>query len=353
MKNIERLQRGEKLKCREKLLRKSDKWILQEGKNTILSYRLPIACSVFILIFVFGNRFLRKVPDQPGKWEDAGDAVAKEKASQVLRDAIQRRKHNAKKVVRKDGSLSAQSKKKRPPKKVKVAPKKRSSQPDLPKVPAPQWRSNTSLPFTQRSSHHDYSPISSEPRPFYSYGRLPYTDPRYSTQNIPVPTFQTTLPPHQYPVTPSNSSIAVSTAKKRQRFSHESPLTEGYHHYPYPTPIRSAKAEKSSLAPTSYSTPFNPNIRGHPFSSPTSKQNSDENLSSLRHVSTFHTAQKKHPAYDIVQSPPPLREKSKAHPADEKGTHQDLALLLSHDVLSDSDSKNDSSQLFPSDDLIF
>lgn len=311
-----------------------------------------------VLTILFETRFLRKISSKPGEWEDVGDIVAKEKASQVLRDAIQARKSFSKdgtKPISKISSLSVQSKRKRPPQEMKITSQQRPFR-VLPKLPVSQWKNNGSLPLTYRSSNNVYSPAySSVPRPFNSYGRVPFSNPGNPTEDVPI--YSTTLLPHQYPVTPSNSSIAVSTAKKRQRLAQESPLTEGYHQYPYPTPMRSANAEKSPLALTSFSSPIKAHIRGLPFSPPTSEQNSDENVSSLRHLSTLHTPGNKHSAYEMVQTLPPVRQKSKAPPMDRNATNpQDLDLLLTHDVLSDSGSKNDSDHLFASeeqDDLVF
>jgi hypothetical protein len=99
--------------------------------------------------------------------------------------------------------------------------------------------------------------------------------------------------------------------------------------------------------------------RGLIFSPPILEHNSYDRLSSLRRISTLQTSEKKSPAIDDerAQEVPPARTKKSRLPSDnESDEHRDFDSLLTDDVLSDSDSKNNSAffgSTTQKEDLIF
>lgn len=304
---------------------------------------------------MFGTRFLRKCSSRSEEWEDVGDSIAREKTSQVLRDAIQARKSFSKdrnKFILNDTSLPVEQKRKTPPQKEKTPPVQQSFQPSHRKQSVPQWRTNPSVPLAYRTNNHVYSPAYSSiyHHPYNSYRRVPVSDPGNSIEN--APNFSSASLPYQYPVTPTSSSLALSTATKRQRYSQDSPLIQGYHQYPYPTPIRSVNPPSPPLVSTVFTTPTNrnTNVRGLPFS-----PNKEADLTSLRRISTLQTTKTKFSSHEMTQIPPPPRQKSKVHTRNRSDDNQDFDSLLTDDVLSDSESKNNSTHLFSSqqDDLMF
>ncbi len=144
------------------------------------------------------------------------------------------------------------------------------------------------------------------------------------------------LPYYQYPVTPTSSKIAQPTARKRARYSQESPLIQGYHKYPYPTPIRKEEPPRSSpLTPTVFKTHANAEDRGYPFTPP--------NTQNPRRISTLHTGETNHPAQEIVRlpTPPAPVHKSRVPVENRIVESQDLAALMNDDVLSDSSNQGD------------
>jgi hypothetical protein len=316
---------------------------------------------VLTKLCLFGIRYLRKCSTSSGEWEDVGDVIAREKTSQVLRDAIQVKKSfsgDGEKCVWKDATLPAKPRRKDPPHKIKKTPpvQQQSFQSSRQKMPAPHWSTNPSLPPSySRGSSHRYSPdYLSLRHPYNSYGRVPLSGPGNPREN--VPNFSITSLPYQYPVTPTSSSLALSTGRKRPRYCQESPLIQGYHQYPYPTPIRSVNAPSTPPTSTLFTTPTNTKTRGLTFSPPTSKQRMDDHLSSLRRVSALHTTEETYPVDEMAHVPPPApMQKSKVPSENRSGHNQDFDSLLTDDVLSDSDSKNNSTHLFSShqDDLIF
>ena len=300
---------------------------------------------------VFGVRFLRKCSATTDEWEDVGDSIAREKTSQVLRDAIQARKSfsgDADKYTWRKNSLDAE-RRKSPPQKVTKTPAQQSFPPSRQSIPVPLWRINPSVPSPYRTNNNVYSPAYSS-MIHKPYGRVPISD--FGNPLEDAPNFSNaSLPYHQYPVTPTSSSIALSTARKRARYSQESPLIQGYHKYPYSTPIRNVDPPISSpqTPPVFKTPPPNAKSRGHPFSSPNTEQHVNP-----RRISTLRTVEKNHLVHETAHLPPPP-EKSKVRLENRIADSQDLAALLNDDVLSDSDSKNNSTPLFSSnqDDLMF
>jgi len=304
------------------------------------------------------GRFLRKCSNLKGsvvRWEVATDKVAREKTSQVLRDAIHAKKllnslgerntgvkaddddddagsgsssttagssvakekgkddvHN--KMKNTTGSVSSSTttgssvgkvKKEEGEElhnKIKRTPVKQSSEQGRRSLPALApasasasasvtsiCSSNDRLPMGNRPTEHTFSPDTFPlPHPYNSsygyssYGRVPISEAslnrRYSREDVTNFAMGSSSFPYQYPVTPSSSNIAISTAKKRrQRYCQESPLVHGYHHYdpyhqyPYPTPIglRQNAAPPTGMRPVSMGTsPPNTKLRGLEFSPP-------------------------------------------------------------------------------------
>ena len=298
--------------------------------------------SIVSLVFyahevTFDVRFLRKCSGKPGEWEDVGDIIAREKTSQVLRDAIQARKSfsgDGDRHVRKRNTLDTRKIRKSPSQKVTKTPVQKSFAPSRQPLPVTQWRTNLPLPY--RAKNQAYSPAyTSVSHPVQAYGRVSMSD--FGNALEGVPNFPNApLPYHQYPVTPTSSGIAVSTARKRARYSEESPLLQGYHQYPYPTPIRHADPSSSSPhRPPVFSTP--PNARDLSFSPPNSHK------ANPRRISIAQTVEKKHPVRrDTAQlKPPPPVYKPKVPPENRIADSQDLAALLNDEVLSDSSNQGD------------
>lgn len=316
---------------------------------------------------LFGIRFLRKCSAGSEEWEDVGDIIAREKTSQVLRDAIQARKsfsRDAKKFVSNDTPLHAEARRKDPHGLEKTTVPQ-SFQPSRHKIAMPQWRNNHSLRPDYRNNDRVYSPgyPSLHPPP-NSYGRVPMSDPGNPTEDVPNASTTSSFL-HQFPVTPNSSSIALSTGRKRPRHYQESPLIQGYHQYPYPTPIRSVNAQSSPGAITSstaFTTPKKTKTRGLTFSPPTKseQQAGDDLLPSRRHISELQAATKEYPVEGmaLLQRPAPPAQNSKEVPlgnrSGDENQQDSFDSLLTDDVLSDSDSKNNSTLLFsPQDDLTF
>jgi hypothetical protein len=310
------------------------------------------------------GRFLRKCSNTKGsiRWEVATDKVAREKTSQVLRDAIHAKKllnslgerHTGIKaspnskdddddddnddddddagsgsssttagisVAKEEGEDVVHNKMKKTPgsvssstaagsagkvrkeegeeadNKMKRTPLKKSSEQGCQTLPASAsasasvtsaGSSNSRLPIGNRPTEHTFSPDTFLlPHPYTSsygysssYGRVPISEAslnrRYSREDASHFALGSSSFPYQYPVTPSSSNIAISTAKKRrQRYCQESPLVHGYHHYdpchqyPYPTPIRQNAPPPAGMRPVSMGTsPPNTKLRGLKFSPP-------------------------------------------------------------------------------------
>ena len=313
------------------------------------------------------GRYLRKCSNTKGsiRWEVATDKVAREKTSQVLRDAIHAKKllnslgerntrdkaspnskdddddgdddgsdddagsdsstttagisvakevgedvvHN--KMKKTTGRVSSSTttgsvgkvRKVRKEKgeeahnKMKRTPVKQSSEQGCQSLPASAsalasvtsaGSSNGRLLMGNRPTEHTFSPDTFPlPHPYTSsygysssYGRVPISEAflnrRYSREDATHFAMGSSSFPYQYPVTPSSSNIAISTAKKRrQRYCQESPLVHGYHHYdpihqyPYPTPIRQNTPPPAGMRPVSMGTsPPNTKLRGLEFSPP-------------------------------------------------------------------------------------
>ena len=290
---------------------------------------------------------MRKCSSKLGEWEDAGDIIAREKTSQVLRDAIQARKsfsNDAPRSVRKNASLPVEPKRKSPPPKVdKAPPVQQSFQQSQTKQPVPQWGNNPPQPLAYRTTNHVYSPAySSMHHPYKTYGRTPVSGPGTSVED--APNFSSVSLPYQYPVTPTSSSAALSTARKRPRYSQESPLIQGYHQYPYPTPIRNVNPPSSPLTSTVFSTPTN--TRSLPFAPPNLEQNKDVNLSSLRRIASLPITEEKYPAHEMAPIRTPPRHKSKVPPQNRSDDNPNfdsllrkylLSFFFAHLILIDSD----------------
>ena len=303
------------------------------------------------------NRFLRKCSGNSGEWEDVGDDVAREKTSQVLRDAIQARKSfssDRQKDTYHNRRLCSEQRRKDPPHKIKKTPIKQSLQPNLEIAPASQQSINRSLPLKYKVRDSVYSP---DFLSFYdscnSYGRVSIREPRHSREE--QVDFSLTSLPYQYPVTPSSSNIAPSTGGKRQRFCHESPLIQDYHRYPCPTPIRRVNSPSTPPTSTLFKTPFNTRARGLNFSPTTVEEKADRDLSPSRCISKVQVIKKKHLDKKMVDVHPTQIQTSKATPEQGSYDNQEINTLLTDDVLSDPDTKSNPAQLFPSHqhDLIF
>ena len=304
---------------------------------------------------IFRFRFLRKC-SASGEWEDVGDDIAREKTSQVLRDAIQARKSfsgDGDRNTRDNATPNIKKRRKDPPHEMNKTPVKQSLQPNHQKTPTPVGSSNASLSLGFRPVDHAYSPGTLRlPNPYTSYGRVsdPSFNPRNSIEDAPHFSYQ-------YPVTPSSSSIALSTARKRPRYCQESPLVR-YHQYPYPTPIRSVPPRDTQQASMMFTTPPNTKTRGLVFSSPASiprmasgygDNNTDGSSSSYRCISTSQSTEKDYSNTEMARAPSAPIQQSKLTTDNNSGDNPDFDLLLNDEVLSDSDQKHHSTHLFPSD----
>ena len=314
---------------------------------------------------------MRKSSESSGEWEDVGDDIAREKTSQVLRDAIQARKSfsgDRDKNTRDNATPNAKEQMKDPPHESKKTPVKQSLQQTRPKPPTQVRSSDASVSLGYRPNEHDHSPVTLPlPHPYTSYGRVPMSDASFNQRNSreSVPHFSTTSIPYQYPVTPSSSSIALSTERKRPRYCQESPLVQGYHQYPYPTPIRSVPAPGTPPAPMMFTPPPNAKTRGLAFSPPTSIPrmssvsshiNTYDPSSSFGCISTSQTTDKEYSNTKMAQLPSAPIQESKLATENNNGGNSDFDLLLNDEVLSDSDPKHHSDHLFSSnlqDDLTF
>jgi hypothetical protein len=178
------------------------------------------------------SRFLRKLDDS-SKWEDVGDEIAREKTSQVLRDAIHAKKSFS------TGSKPVQTAAKDAdtihtpgP---QISNEKRMATPSTNKDiqesrKTPATSASTASSGTELRNDEVFSP--ELPHPYHSLYRMNHMNvfgaPTGSTDNML----------HQFPVTPSSANAAVSASRKRPRHHHESPLPSfayhsHYHHRPY------------------------------------------------------------------------------------------------------------------------
>jgi hypothetical protein len=193
---------------------------------------------VFCSFFSLGaNSFLRKVDDS-SKWEDVGDDIAREKTSQVLRDAIHAKK-----------SFSIGTK--LPPSISKISDIMPTPAPSLSnegRMATPSTKKETKetrkTPATSASSNSSGSEMRNNqgfspefPHPYSSSSRMTHAN----TFGAPTDGFsQVSMANmmYQYPITPSSANAGLETARKRPRLQHESPLPSfayqrHYHHRPY------------------------------------------------------------------------------------------------------------------------
>jgi len=297
------------------------------------------------------GRFLRKCSASSGDWEDVGDDIAREKTSQVLRDAIQTRKSfsdDGEKSTLTNVNVHVKQRRKYTPCKMKNTLLQKSSQSSHRCICTKEKNNESYLHPMYGATSNLYSPdYTTFHRQYDSYGRISTSDPRNLREDVPHNSI--TSIPYQYQVTPSSSNIALTTRRKRPRYFQESPLVQGYHQYPYPTPIRSATANGTPPSSMAFTTPSNTKSRGLTFSPPSSVQKrsfANGTLLSPRSNTTFLTTEKDYPAHEMVHLPPDPSQKSKLST---QSYNQDFDFLLTDDVLSDSDNKQNSTCLFTSE----
>jgi hypothetical protein len=173
---------------------------------------LKLANVLFSLI-----RFLKKMED--GTWEDVGDEIAREKTSQVLRDAINSVKAFSNMTdIQFDVTtpvVSSQAPSRKSAKAVtheKASPLKRQSSSE--RYPTQPLRIDSTSPFV--SVHGGTNDHCKSPAIYHSYFRGPNPQPPNLPHNF-------ASVPNQYPVTPYMSILPPSASRKRARY-HESPL---------------------------------------------------------------------------------------------------------------------------------
>ncbi|KAG7346424.1 hypothetical protein IV203_005492 [Nitzschia inconspicua] len=208
------------------------------------------------------GRFLKKVED--GTWEDVGDETAREKTSQVLRDAINSVKTFSNmpaidlEVTTPD--VAPRTIARPAPNAVtheKSTPLQRPTSTDKARFQPSSATSDDEIP-----SLHGWSNAQTHsPMPFVPY-RGPNTHQlmRYSSGCFPSA---------QYQVTPSTGIIdPPSAARKRARY-HESPLVAGYHRAPGFYASDNASAYGTPNISYMYGSPPNPRKQGFSYTPPT------------------------------------------------------------------------------------
>jgi len=337
-----------------------------------------ISREIVIEVRSLNGRFLRRVSKG---WEDVDDKIAREKVSQVLRDAIHARKLNKRAVVRNDTEIKASSNAKEEgkemPQQLKRTPVNHSSEQSCRWLPEPVGSSNNHQYPENRPTENIFSPDTlplphSLPHPCTLYGRVSISEASLNRRHSGEDATHFSVPSslsHQYPVTPSSSNIAMSTAKKRrQRYFQGSPLVQGYHHYdpyhqyPYPTPIRQ-NASPAGMPPVSMRT-SSPNIksRGLVFSPPArsiSEMPSRYNYSNVnapfssdrRNSLSLQTSSKEEFSIstEITQLPLDLSQQQlHLSTTNSSGSNPEFDFLLNDEDLSDLEHKNHSPPSFPS-----
>lgn len=278
-------------------------------------------------------RFLRKCLGSSEEWEDVGDNIAREKTSQVLRDALTARKSfsgNEEQSHTNEKKLRMKSGRKEPPQGMKETRVQDRLQPLRQKHQELQRGVNFS---TSRASSNGYSPAyASLPHPCHSYGRVTISDPQNAREN--VPNFSS-LPHQQYPVTPSSSGISFSVERKRARLCEESPLIQGYHQYPHPTPVRNIDPPITTPNPARFTTPSKVRARSLAFSPPLLEHQSNNRLSSSRRTSALNT-ETKYTVEEMVHKDTPRfpMQKSKVNSTNRCDGEENFDSLLNDDVLS-------------------
>jgi hypothetical protein len=176
-------------------------------------------------LYLPSSRFLKKMDD--GTWEDVGDEIAREKTSQVLRDAIN--------SVKAFSNMAAVEFHVTTPEVSMKAPLRKEAKAVTQEKVSPLKRQASSERCTNQSSStggtspfisvqgwtHDHS---KSPAMRYSYFRGTNPQPPHVQHSV-------ASVPNQYPVTPYMSMLPPSTSRKRGRY-HESPLGAEDHRTP-------------------------------------------------------------------------------------------------------------------------
>ena len=285
--------------------------------------------------------------------------TSREKASQVLRDAIQARKSFSEDSIKNtvgDEIYHTKEERKDLSHKTKNAPVKLSLKENRRKPPPSVDNSKGSVPLGYMPTEHPFSPDTLRlHHPFTSYRCMPISDttshPKNSREDIPH--FSMASIPYQYPVTPSSSNIALSTARKRQRYCQESPLVQGYHQYPYPTPMQqSVPPIDTPSVSMMYATPPNSKPKGLAFSSPVpipsmssgySYSSLDDPFSNFGRILSSQTSDKDFSDIhtEMAQFPSASsKQQQQLNITDSNGSNQDLDSLLNDEVLSDPEQKH-------------
>jgi len=217
------------------------------------------------------GRFLRKQAGGSSKWEDVGDDVAREKTSQVLRDAIHAVKCFSGDSVSSRSTLSPAVSSPAVGKgesKLVTNEKPTSFQHSVPpqqRMNLPSSTGSRSVPPILGFRSHDnvLSPAMRYPQPY-----LPRQNPAGPPRNNMFSLSAQSLPA-QFAITPSSSSMnPPSTAKKRPRYQ-ESPLVAGYHqHSLQPTPTMHQGFQYGNTPDVScmFGSPPNPRRQGFEYS---------------------------------------------------------------------------------------
>jgi hypothetical protein len=208
----------------------------------------------------FLRRFLRKDP-HTCRWEDVGDDIAREKTSQVLRDAVQYQTGPVAKSVKKSSKQEIGTESKKPSARRNRSPELREGYDDQREVSASAPR-----PPQQRELRSDQA---------YNHPNHPYAaymasmhDPSYSSSAHSTP--------YRLPVTPATAS----SARKRPRY-YESPLPVYHHSSPHQNNVLTNSLPGIVLSPPSRPQLAPPVSRGY-FSGPYLATSSSSPASSNR-----------------------------------------------------------------------